>query len=214
MRRGAARAAAATSAAAATGLPVFPSEPIWTIDISARPVRRPSGRATLLFVALESGISARRLADGTELWSASIVAEGAMAATAERVIVASKGEVRGLTAATGQVAWTEQVGPLTAPPVTHGDALILATGEQLSAHRLADGSRPGRASVGVVDQRPSVERRRLLRTGQRRQAHRARSRVRRAGLGKRRRHRPDRAARGWRPRVLRQRGEEVLQRPR
>ncbi len=79
-----------------------------------------------------------------------------MAATAEHVIVASKGEVRGLTAATGQVAWTEQVGPLTAPPVTHGDALILATGEQLSAHRLADGSRTWTRSVGVVDQKPSV----------------------------------------------------------
>jgi outer membrane protein assembly factor BamB len=135
---------------------VFPSDPIWTVDISAKPLTAPVASGDRLFLALESGISARRIADGSEIWNAKIIAEGPMAALGDRLIVASKGEVHGLAAASGETVWTEKIGALTAPPVVAGDTLLLATGQQLSAHRVADGSRTWSRDVGVIEQRSAI----------------------------------------------------------
>lgn len=110
-----------------------------------------------LFVPLESGITARRLADGAELWNAKVEIAGALAVSTERLIVPAKGELRALAPATGEVAWIKGVEALTAPPVIYGELLFVAVGEELSAHRLADGEKVWTQNIGLVEERPVVD---------------------------------------------------------
>jgi outer membrane protein assembly factor BamB len=135
----------------------FPTSPIWTIEVSALPVAPPVSSSGRLYLALQSGLSARRLADGTEVWQAPIEVDGPMAASDDRLVVAVKGELRGLDASTGAVVWTDPTGRLTAPPLVHGEWLLVATGEQVICYRVADGSKVWSRETGAVEQRPAVE---------------------------------------------------------
>jgi outer membrane protein assembly factor BamB len=139
----------------------FPSDPLWTVDISAKPVTAPVASGDRLFVALESGLSARKVADGSEIWKKSIVVDGPMAVSGDRLIAVSTGQVYGLDASTGETAWTELTGPLTAPPVAAGDVLLIATAKQLSAHRVADGSRMWSRELGAIEQRSAIHENRV-----------------------------------------------------
>jgi outer membrane protein assembly factor BamB len=125
--------------------------------VSALPVAPPASSAGRLYLALQSGLSARRLADGTEVWQAPIEVDGPMAASDDRLVVAVKGELRGLDASTGAVVWTDPTGRLTAPPLVHGESLLVATGEQVICYRVADGSKVWSRETGAVEQRPAVE---------------------------------------------------------
>ena len=69
----------------------FPTSPIWTIEVSALPVAPPVSSAGRLYLALQSGLFARRLADGTEIWQTPLEVEGSMAASDDRLVVAVKG---------------------------------------------------------------------------------------------------------------------------
>jgi outer membrane protein assembly factor BamB len=135
---------------------VFPSDPVWTVDVSARPVGSPVAAADRLFLPLQSGISARRLSDGGEIWAAKVEVAGPLAASADRLVVPSKGELLVLDAATGEVAWSEHVGPLTAPPLVRGESVYVAIGEQLTSYNIADGSKKWASDVGLVEQRPAA----------------------------------------------------------
>ena len=79
-----------------------------------------------------------------------------MAASDERLIVAVKDELRALDASTGAVVWTDRPGPLTAPPLVHGEWLLVASGEQVIGYRVLDGTRVWSRETGVVEQRPAV----------------------------------------------------------
>ena len=137
--------------------PVFPTSVIWTIEVSARPVGPPVSSSDRLFLALQSGVSALRLADGVEVWKAPLEVDGPMAASDERLVVAAKGELHALDAATGGVKWTERTGPLTAPPLVHGEWLFVASAEQVMCYRLGDGTKVWSRETGAVEQRPAVE---------------------------------------------------------
>jgi outer membrane protein assembly factor BamB len=135
----------------------FPSEVKWTVEVSAKPVGAPVSSGDRLFVPLESGVSARRLTDGGELWNAKVEIAGALAAAPEHVIVPGKAELRALVASTGEVAWTIPTSGLTAPPTVHGDLLFVAMGEELTALKVADGSKVWSQNVGLVEERPVVD---------------------------------------------------------
>jgi PQQ-like domain len=137
-------------------LQVFPSEPVRTIDVSARPIAPPVASDGRLFIAVQTGVAAMRIKDGTQIWTAPLVIEGAMAASANRLIVSSEGVLHALEAETGQPAWTAQTGPLTAPPFVHGDTVFVATGEHLSSYNLAGGAPGWTRELGVVEERPAV----------------------------------------------------------
>jgi hypothetical protein len=141
----------------ATTSQLFPSEVKWTVEVSAKPVGAPVSSGDRLFVPLESGINARRLADGSEMWNAKVEIAGALAAAPERVVVPAKAELRALDAATGAVVWTVPTTGLTAPPMVHGDFLFIAMGEELTALKLADGAQAWSQSVGLVEERPVVD---------------------------------------------------------
>jgi len=83
--------------------------------------------------------------------------DGPMAASEDRLVVASKGEVRALVAATGAVAWNDRTGPLTAPPLVHGEWVFIASGEQLASYRLVDGTKSWTRDIGLVEQRPAAQ---------------------------------------------------------
>jgi outer membrane protein assembly factor BamB len=138
------------------GEQVFPSDIRWTVEISARPVGAPVAAGDWLFVPLQSGVSARRVSDGGEVWNAKVEIAGALAASTDRVIVPAKGEIVALVAATGEVVWRERSDPLTAPPLLHGESLFTAVGEQLTSYNVVDGTKRWTQELGVIDQRPVV----------------------------------------------------------
>jgi outer membrane protein assembly factor BamB len=137
----------------------FPSVPVWTIEVPAQPVvaSPPVSSGDRLFVALESGIAAFRLANGAQIWTAKIVADGPMAISADRLLVQSKGELHALSTEDGRIVWSDRTGRLTAPPLVHGERLFVASGEQMTAYLAADGSKQWTRDVGVIEQRPAVE---------------------------------------------------------
>ena len=70
--------------------------------------------------------------------------------------MAVKDELRALDTSTGAVVWTDRPGPLTAPPLVHGEWLLVASGEQMIGYRVLDGTRVWSRETGVVEQRPAV----------------------------------------------------------
>ncbi len=149
-------AARGQAAKPAEPVQAFPTSPIWTIEVSAAPVAPPVSSAGRLYLALQSGLSAHRLDTHAEVWQTAIVASGPMVASDERLIVAVKDELRALDASTGAVVWTDRPGPLTAPPLVHGEWLLVASGEQVIGYRVLDGTRVWSRETGVVEQRPAV----------------------------------------------------------
>ena len=91
-----------------------------------------------------------------------------MAASDDRlVVVQSRASCASLDASTGSGGWSDPAGPLTAPPLVHGECLLVASGEQVICYRVADGSRVwsardrhGRAAAGRRRRRASTSRRR------------------------------------------------------
>lgn len=149
-------AAPARAAAFADPVQVFPSELAWTIDVATRPIAAPVTADNRLFVALQTGIAAVNVKDRSLAWTQKIVAAGALAAAANRLIVPSDGQLRALDTASGETAWTAATGQLTAPPFIHGDWVYVASGEQLSSYQIADGAAGWSRDVGVVEERPAV----------------------------------------------------------
>jgi outer membrane protein assembly factor BamB len=139
----------------------FPSTPVWSHPVSTRPLTSPAAAGDRLFLAVQSGLAALRLSDGSEIWRADIQADGPMVVAGERLIVPLKQELRGVDAATGQVVWTDSPGVLTAPLYVHEDWLFVATGESLTAYRPADGSKVWTSDTGAIEQRPTVDGTRL-----------------------------------------------------
>jgi eukaryotic-like serine/threonine-protein kinase len=141
----------------AAPIPLFPTAPIWTIDVSALPVAPPVAANGRLFLALASGVAAHALDDGKPLWQSPLEGVTGMAATDDRLIVGGKDGILALDAATGKTLWTYRSGTPTAPPLVHGEFLFVAVGEQLVCARLADGSTVWSRDIGAVEQRPAVE---------------------------------------------------------
>ncbi len=120
------------------------------------PWRRRYAAADRLFLALQSGVSAHRLTDGSEIWQNARKSTGAMAASDDRLVVSVKGELQALDASTGAVVWSDQAGPLTAPPLVSGEWLLVASGESIICYRVADGTKvwsaptPARSSSALA----------------------------------------------------------------
>jgi outer membrane protein assembly factor BamB len=142
-----------------SGAQTFPSTPLWKKEISAKPVpvAPPVAAGDHLFLALESGISARRMSDGEELWLKKIVADGPMAAAVGYLVVQSQGELHVLSTETGNEIWGTKPGKMTAPPLVHEQWLFVAAEEHLIAYQVADGAERWRRDLGVVEERPAFE---------------------------------------------------------
>jgi outer membrane protein assembly factor BamB len=120
-------------------------------------VAPPVAAGERLFVALESGISARRMSDGAEIWTKPIVVDGPMAASEGFLIVQSGGELRAFSAESGNDVWKAKPGKVTAPPLVHGPWLFVAADEHLIAYQVSDGTQRWSQELGVIEQRPAFE---------------------------------------------------------
>jgi outer membrane protein assembly factor BamB len=154
------RAAASKQAVTTPPLQSFPSAELWSKPIPAKPIAAaaPVAAADRIFLALESGISARRMVDGEEIWKRDDIVDRPMAASAEYLVIQSKGVLSVLDARSGTPKWTDQIGPLTAPPLIHNDWLFVAAADRLRAYQAGDGTpRWTRDDLGTVEQRPALE---------------------------------------------------------
>jgi outer membrane protein assembly factor BamB len=137
----------------------FPSAPLWRKEISATPVpvAPPVAAGDRLFLALESGISARRLRDGEEVWTSKLVADGPMAASEGFLIVQSGGVLHAFSAESGNEVWSAKPGKITAAPLIHQQWLFVAADEHLTAYQVSDGTERWSADLGVIEERPAFE---------------------------------------------------------
>jgi outer membrane protein assembly factor BamB len=155
------RAAASKQVATAARLQNFPSAQLWSKPIPAKPIAAaaPVAAGDRIFLALESGISARRMLDGEEIWKRDDIVDRPMAASTNYLVIQSKGVLTVLDAASGTLKWTtDQVGPITAPPLVHDDWLFVAAADHFTAYQVSDGTeRWTRDDLGTVEQRPAIE---------------------------------------------------------
>jgi outer membrane protein assembly factor BamB len=138
--------------------PVFPTSPLWTTDIDAPASGPPVIVGDRVIVPLRSGlIVARALADGEDVWSASIVASGPLAAGEQTVVVPAGLVIEGLDVATGRTRWKAETGTLTAPLLVRGGWVIAVSDEGIMAFRERDGGRVWSAAFKGVERRPAAD---------------------------------------------------------
>jgi outer membrane protein assembly factor BamB len=137
----------------------FPSVPVWRKEVSATPtpVAPPVAAGDRLFLALESGVSARRMSDGEEVWTNKLVADGPMAASEGFLIVQSGGALHALSADNGNEVWTDKPGKVTASPLIHQQWLFVAADEFLTAYQVSDGTERWSIELGKIEERPAFE---------------------------------------------------------
>jgi outer membrane protein assembly factor BamB len=154
------RRAASKPVVTTAPLQSFPSAELWSKPIPAKPIAAaaPVAAGGRIFLALESGITARRMRDGEEIWKRDDIVDRPMAASADYLVIQSKGVLHVLDAASGTSKWTKETGPLTAPPLVYNDWLFVAADKHFTAYQASDGAeRWTRDDLGTVEQRPAIE---------------------------------------------------------
>ena len=140
------------------GFRVFPSAIEWTTEVGAGVIAPPVVAGGHLIVPMQSGrISARRIADGDQGWSAELAATTPLAAADDLVVVPVKGAIHALDASTGREKWTRNVDLLGTPPVVRGGWVIVASGEVLTALRAADGVEVWSKTIAPIAQRSTID---------------------------------------------------------
>ena len=142
--------------ATAPSVQSFPSDPIWTVDVKAIPVGSPLASRDYVFVPVQGAISALRLSDGSEAWTAKVELAGIPAASGDYLIVPTKESLQVLRADTGEVVWSDRTPAVTAAPLVAGDHLIVSTGETVTSYALADGAKRWTREIGPIDQRSAA----------------------------------------------------------
>jgi outer membrane protein assembly factor BamB len=137
---------------------VFPTLILGSIDLPAQPSSSPVAAGDVVALPLQSGeIAAWRLSDRTLAWTATLAAQGPLAAAGDRIVVQTKEGIVALSASTGKPVWNVTVAPLTAPILARAGWVVVATGEEVATFRLADGVKVWGQSFGQVEQRPTIE---------------------------------------------------------
>jgi outer membrane protein assembly factor BamB len=132
--------------------------PRWSVEISAPPVGAPAIVGETIVVPLQTGrVSARRLADGKEIWQAAVAIDRPIAADADRVYVPSADAMQALELATGALQWRTNTGSLTAPPLVHSGWIVTAAAGSLSALRGSDGTVVWQQNLGTVEFKPAID---------------------------------------------------------
>jgi outer membrane protein assembly factor BamB len=144
---------------AVAGAQSFPSDSIWRKEISATPipVAPPVAAGERLFLALDSGISARRMSDGSDVWTNKLVVDGPMAASEGFLIVQSGGALHALSTENGNEVWTDKPGKITASPLIHQQWLFVAADNHLTAYQVSDGTERWSLPLGTINERPAFE---------------------------------------------------------
>lgn len=138
--------------------PVFPSAILWSVEIGRQPLGPPVLAGNRVVVALRDGlVSARAIADGSEVWSAALAATAELAAGTRVVLVPIDGAVEALDIETGRRKWLFETPQLTAAALALGGWVILAAGEQLTALRESDGTPVWTRRIAPIEEQPAIE---------------------------------------------------------
>lgn len=158
MAVGALPLALAAGPSAANGPAVFPTVIVWSTEIPSAPSAPPLVVGDRVVLALQSGqVLAREVADGASAWTVDLAAVGELAGENDVVLVPVDGAIHALALESGQLRWKVEVGRMTAPLLLRGGWVIVATGEQLTALRAADGVRIWTRDVALIDHRPAID---------------------------------------------------------
>jgi outer membrane protein assembly factor BamB len=146
----------ATSPAAPVS--TFPSTPRWSVTVAAGPVQPPVVDRERVFVALASNaITARRLADGSELWSQSVAVTGPLALDGDRLIAVAGDTVQALDVRTGVIGWRRTIGEPVAPVLAEAGWVVVASDGQVTALRGDDGTPVWSAPFPELSAPPAVD---------------------------------------------------------
>jgi outer membrane protein assembly factor BamB len=138
--------------------PVFPTSPLWTIDVDGPPSGPPVIVGDRVVVPLTSGlIVARVLSDGEDAWSAAIVASGPLIAGEQVIVVPAGMVIEGLDVATGRTRWKAETGTLTAPLLVRGGWVIAVGDGRIMAFRERDGGLVWSQEITLVERRPTAD---------------------------------------------------------
>ena len=111
-----------------------------------------------MLLALRSGVlTARKVTDGAELWTARLPIDQPIAADAGRVFVVTGERLHALSADAGTPLWEAPIGQPSAPIVAGGGWVIAASGGAVTAIRGADGERVWSKAIGAVTERPAID---------------------------------------------------------
>ncbi len=124
--------------------------------VEAAPVAPPIVADGLVLVALQTGTTARHLADGTEAWQIDLRIDQPMAADAGRIFAVAGQTLHALSSEDGTTSWKADVGKPTAPIVARGGWVIVASGNGIEARRGSDGARVWRRDTGAVSEPAAI----------------------------------------------------------
>ncbi len=130
----------------------------WSKSIPASTTLPPvmHGRQVFAFVP-PGAVASFGLDDGAELWRVDLQPDHPFAVYDGKLFVAAGEAFHALDARTGQVAWRQPTGTLTAPPLVHGGWVIVASGNEVVASRAADGAVVWRRPHGAPRHAPTIE---------------------------------------------------------
>lgn len=131
----------------------------WSVDVGPEAhhvVGPPTVAGDLLVVAGSDGVHAVDVARRAVRWRRSDLAATAPATVAaDRVFVPTEGELLALSAPTGEEGWSTPLdGPVSRPAVARG--VVLATGAEVAAHGVGDGTELWRGGPAFADDPPVV----------------------------------------------------------
>jgi outer membrane protein assembly factor BamB len=141
-------------------LRILPTEPLWSVELSAAPLFESILTAGLIITPLRTGsIMARDADTGADVWTFdNLSAEQPLTFDDDRVYVAAGEAIRALHAKSGEVAWVAPTGTLTAPPIARGGWVIAPSiGGKVTALRASDGTRMWTMDTRPVAQRPDID---------------------------------------------------------
>jgi outer membrane protein assembly factor BamB len=151
-------AAVAGSPLPANDTAVFPTAIVWSTEIPSEPSAPPLVVGDRVVLGLQSGqVLARDVTDGASAWTADLLAVGELAGENGLVLVPVDGAIHALSLDSGQPRWKVEAGRITAPLLLRGGWVIVATGEQLTALRAADGVQVWTRKVAFIEHRPAID---------------------------------------------------------
>jgi outer membrane protein assembly factor BamB len=109
-------------------------------------------------LALQSGVvTARRVSDGTDVWTVSMPVDQPPAADLGRIFVVTGETLHALNGADGTNVWSVPAGEPSAPIVARGGWVISASNGSITARRGSDGEVVWTKAVGAVSERAAIE---------------------------------------------------------
>jgi len=130
--------------------PPPPYEVAWSASINANaPVTIALNASSVIVAGSDSPIQAYDLEDGKVRWTSPSGSDVTPAVAEGFVVGVAGSRLTALSDATGELRWSQPLGVESRRPVIQNGRVLITTGTELHAYRLADGARLWAVSLGV-----------------------------------------------------------------